>query len=135
MEPPPWHPKVNRANYGANQMMTLTDNGRKLLSPWAENDRKLIQGDERGSGRIMLSESDKLYIHQQIARYNHYSNKGKATPIVQISRNSEAIRRDSLWRIASCANLFEDLDPTGKLTDDQWNQVIDFIEQFQGGQD
>lgn len=116
--------------------MTLSRDGTKLLSPWAESDRNLMQGDERGSGRIMqeLSESDKLYIQQQIVQYNHYT---------QLSRQSRelkgesyfAIRLNCLWRIASCAELFGDkLDPSGRLINDQWNQTLAFIEQFQGGQ-
>lgn len=82
-----------------------------------------------------LSESDKLYISLQIQRYEaftqawHQSNK-------RLQRlNLRLYRENCLWRIASCAELLGDaLDPGGALTDDQWNQVLEFIEQFQGGQ-
>lgn len=117
-------------------MMTLTDNGRKLLSPWAESDRNLMQGDDhRGGGRIMqeLSESDKRYIQQQIDKYR-YNTEALDHCHASSTILFQKYRENCLWRIASCAGLFDDLDPTGTLTDNQWNQAIDFVEQFQGGQ-
>jgi len=117
-------------------MMTLSRDGTKLLSPWAESDRNLMQGDHRGSGRGMeLSESDKLYISQQIDKYRYNTEAVKLASSELAAKIFQAYRENCLWRIVSCAELFgAELDPTGKLTDDQWNQAIDFVEQFQRGQ-
>ncbi|MBD2094107.1 hypothetical protein H6F90_02940 [Trichocoleus sp. FACHB-591] len=115
-------------------MMTLSRDGAKILSPWAESDRSLIQGDDhRGGGRVMkLSESDKLYISVQIHRYNSFTSAFKASQKTRQRASLLAYRENCLWRIASCSELLGDaLDPGGALTDDQWNQVLEFIEQFQ----
>ena len=37
---------------------------------------------------------------------------------------------DSKWRIASCLGLFQDLDPTGKLTTEQLKVVDIYITKF-----
>lgn len=117
-------------------MMTLSRDGTKLLSPWAESDRNLMKGDERGSGRFMnLSESDKLYIQKQIDKYRYNTEALKLASSELAAKLFQAYRENCLWRIVSCAELFgAELDPTGKLTDDQWNRAIDFVEQLQGGQ-
>ncbi|MEP0868893.1 hypothetical protein NDA01_03655 [Trichocoleus desertorum AS-A10] len=115
-------------------MMTLSRDGTKILSPWAESDRNLMQSDERGSGRAMLSESDKLYISLQIQRYEAFTQAWKQSTKRIQRLNLHLYRENCLWRIASCSELLGDaLDPTGALSDDQWNQVLEFIEQFQGG--
>lgn len=119
-------------------MMTLSQDGTKLFSPWAKGDRALMQPSEdshRGGGRV-LSESDKRYIQSQINRYNHHTElSNQLTAALNHVKSAYAARQDSLWRIASCTDLFGDeLDPNGSLTEEQWNRAIDFIEQFQGGQ-
>ena len=115
-------------------MMTLSRDGTKILSPWAESDRNLMQGDDhRGGGRIMnLSESDKLYISVQIQRYNSFTSAFKASQKTRHRARLLTYRENCLWRIASCSELLgEALDPGGTLTYEQWNQVIEVIEQFQ----
>lgn len=83
----------------------------------------------------MLSESDKRYIQAQINRYNHHTElSNQLTAALNHVKSAYAARQDSLWRIASCAELFDDLAPDGTLTHEQWNRAIDFIEQFQRGQ-
>ena len=92
-----------------------------------------MQGDDhRGGGRVMnLSESDKRYISEQIRRYQDAIEQLKLFRSGLTFTIASNKRQDALWRIASRTKLFEDLSPTGVLTDDQWNRTIDFIEQFQ----
>jgi hypothetical protein len=117
-------------------MMTLSRDGTKLFSPWAASARELMQGDERGSGRIMqeLSKLDSFYIWVKIYRYNELTQLLNTATSEQTARFYQCQREAALWKIADRAKLFNDLPPVGFLTDDQWNQVINFVEQFQGGQ-
>lgn len=118
-------------------MIALSNDGTRIFSPWAEGDRALMQPSEdshRGGGRV-LSESDKRYIQSQINRYKHHTElSNQLTAALNHVKSAYAARQDSLWRIASCAELFDDLAPDGTLTHEQWNRAIDFIEQFQQGQ-
>ena len=116
-------------------MITLSRNGTKILSPWAESDRKLMQGDERGSGRDMeLNKCDRFYIWVRIHRYNELTQLLQTATSEQTAKFYQGRREAELWKIADRAKLFNDSPPVGFLNDQQWNQVIDFVEQFQGGQ-
>lgn len=116
-------------------MMTLSRDGTKLLSPWAASDRKLMQGDERGSGRDMeLNKCDRFYIWCRIHRYNELTQLLTTASSEQTAEFYQGLREAELWKILLKAQLCADLSPTQSLNDDQWNQALNFIEQFQGGQ-
>lgn len=77
-----------------------------------------------------LSDSDRRYISEQIDQFNDLTKLSRRSS----AKAYEKARKGCLWRIASRANLFEVPLVSRQLTDTQWNEVIDFIEQFQGGQ-
>ena len=78
-----------------------------------------------------LSESDKRYILQQIQLFNQFTQCVRTSETHTGTTIFQKRRENALWSIASKADLFgAALDPTGKLTDSQWNEAIDFIEQF-----
>lgn len=102
-----------------------------------------MQGDDhRGGGRVMSLSDDQihvesqiLYVEHQIRKYHHFTKLVNQAESERSAEFYQSQRESCLWRIASTTNLFGDaLAPTMTLTDAQWNQAIDFIEQFQGGQ-
>src|SRR6476646_5971247 len=117
-------------------MITLSRDGTKILRPWAESDRALMQGDDhRGGGQLMnLSKIDRLYIWWRLHRFNEYSQLLTTASSVQTAEFYQGMREAELWKILTRAQLCTDLSPTQSLNDEQWNQAIAFIEQFQGGQ-
>ncbi len=64
-----------------------------------------------------ILESSKEYITGQITKINQ-------------NKNNPAFVLNAKWRIASNLDLFEELDPTGQLTDQQIAQVDAVIAQF-----
>lgn len=68
-----------------------------------------------------LSESDIKYISKQIQRLNE-------------DKNNSLVTKDSLWRIATNAELFppNQLSPKGNLTPEQRRTTWQFIRYFRG---
>jgi hypothetical protein len=65
---------------------------------------------------------DRNYIDKQIAKYNEYTEK------YGNSSRGDRVRESCLWRIACHTEMFgKQLSPTGKLTDHQWNYLVEWI--------
>ena len=72
-----------------------------------------------------------MYLRSLIERFRQADREIKSKPkspkkLVELEQQ----RTTALWLIAYAENLCPELAPNRTLSDTQWNQVIDFIEQF-----
>lgn len=81
----------------------------------------------------MKTNYDRISVSRLIDSYNTATAKLQMTDKYQGLKHFDSLRENCLWRIAIETKMFEP-DPRGKLTDDQWNQMIQFINQFQNEQ-
>jgi hypothetical protein len=80
-----------------------------------------------------LNKCDLFYISCRIHRFNEATQQLNTATSEKSARFYQQQREAELWKIADRAKLFKDLPPVGFLDDQQWNQCIELIEQFQGG--